>query len=79
MDDEQPARLSPRAALDLIRKLARDFNNIVLVAHAVHRSKTRLFTRRQIELCVQKGSIIEGPFVNAKGNWQVSLFRHASV
>ena len=78
MNDEQPATLSPRAALDLIRKLARDSNNVVLVTHAVHRSKTRLFTRRQIELCVQKGSITEGPFVNVKGNWQVSLFRHAA-
>ena len=78
MEREQPANLSSKAALSLIRELARDTNNIVLVTHALERQRSRHITRRQIDMCVQKGSIIEGPFVNAKGNWQVSLFRHAA-
>jgi hypothetical protein len=38
----------------------------------------RRITRRQIELCLQKGTIVEGPSMNAHGNWQVNVLRHAA-
>ncbi|WP_413814034.1 DUF4258 domain-containing protein [Rhizobium sp. Leaf453] len=62
----------------MIRQLAADTDNIVIIEHAKARGRQRRITRRQIELCVQRGSITEGPFLNQHGNWQVNVFRHAA-
>ncbi|WP_084029756.1 DUF4258 domain-containing protein [Bradyrhizobium sp. LMTR 3] len=72
---EQPDRLNEADALKLIHMLAADSNNIVVIKHAQKRRAQRNITRPQIERCIQKGSITEGPFINAKGNWQVNLSR----
>jgi hypothetical protein len=76
--ESQPSKLSARDALDVIREIATDGSRIFVVAHATKRRRQREITRRQIELCCQKGSIVEGPFVNAHGHWQANLFRHAA-
>ena len=73
-----PLKLTPAGALSMIRKLAEDTENIVVTHHAQARASQRLITRRQIELCVQRGTITEGPFFNHHGNWQVNLYRHAA-
>lgn len=73
-----PLELTPHHALKVIRELAADTRNIVVIGHAKKRRKQRSITHRQIELCVQKGTIIEGPFLNQHGNWQVNLYRHAA-
>lgn len=73
-----PLRLTTDQALRMIRKLAADSDNIVVVGHARKRRLQRKVSRRQIELCVQRGTISEGPFFNQHGNWQVNLFRHAA-
>lgn len=78
MDEAPPRHLSAGAALRIVRDIASDTGNIVVVTHARKRQVERRITRRQIELCVQKGSITEGPFMNAHGNWQVTVFRHAA-
>jgi hypothetical protein len=75
---EQPADLAEADALRLIRILAEDTNNIVVISHGRKQTKLRRIARRQIELCVQRGTITEGPFVNSRGNWQVNLSRHAA-
>jgi len=75
---EPPDRLSGPEALDLVRRLTADSDNIVVISHARMRMLKRGITRRQIELCVQKGTITEGPFMNRRGNWQVNLSRHAA-
>ena len=62
----------------MIRELAADTSRIVIIPYGKRKSRRRGITRRQIELCVQKGTITEGPFVNLKGNWQVNLYRHAA-
>lgn len=31
-----------------------------------------------MELCILKGSIVEGPFLNQFGNWQVTIERRAA-
>ncbi|WP_441258992.1 DUF4258 domain-containing protein [Bradyrhizobium sp. 521_C7_N1_3] len=72
---KQPDRLNDADALKLIRMLAGDSNNIVVIKHAQKRRVQRNITRPQIERCIQKGTITEGPFVNAQGNWQVNLSR----
>jgi hypothetical protein len=73
-----PLTLTTHRALQMIRELAADTDNIVVVSHAQKRRRQRKFSRRQIELCVQKGTISEGPFMNQYGNWQVNLYRHAA-
>lgn len=71
----QPDDLNDADALKLIRMLAADSSNIVVIKHAQKRKAQRNITRPQIERCIQKGTITEGPFVNAHGNWQVNLSR----
>lgn len=73
-----PLKLGAPQALRMIRELARDSDNIVVVPHAKARQKQRRISRRQIELCVLKGIICEGPFMNQHGHWQVSLERRAA-
>jgi len=75
---EQPDRLSAALALKVVRLIAADTDNIVLIPHGRRRAQQRNITRRQIELCVQKGTIVEGPFFNQHGNWQMNLYRHAA-
>lgn len=74
----QPGKLSPADALKVVRVLAADTANIVIINYAKRKTKQRKITRRQIELCVQKGTVVEGPFVNQHGNWQLNLCRHAA-
>jgi len=64
--------------LKVIQGIASESSRIIVVAHAKMRGRQRSITRRQIELCVQRGTITEGPFLNAHGKWQVNLFRHAA-
>jgi hypothetical protein len=74
----QPDKLSEVEALRIVRLLAADTNNIVPIRYGKRRAKQRKITRRQIELCVQRGTITEGPFVNSHGNWQMNFYRHAA-
>lgn len=78
MTDEQPNKLSAADALRVIRALAMDSGNIVLIPYGEKRAKQRKVERRAIERCVQMGTVTEGPFLNQFGQWQVNLFRHAA-
>lgn len=62
----------------MIREIALDSGNIVIVSHAKKRGRQRRITRPQIEACIRKGTIQEGPFLNAYNNWQVTMYRHAA-
>jgi hypothetical protein len=64
--------------LRLVRMIAADSNKIVVIKHAKKRRMQRFITRPQIERCVQKGTITEGPFINGFGNWQMNLTRHTA-
>lgn len=73
-----PLKLTSSAALTVIRRIAADTDNIVIVAHGRKRGQQRSISRRQVERCCQMGTITEGPYLNTRGQWQVSLFRHAA-
>jgi hypothetical protein len=75
---EQPDDLSPALALKIVRLIAADTENIVVIPYGRRRAQQRNITRRQMELCVQRGTIVEGPFLNQHGNWQMNLYRHAA-
>jgi hypothetical protein len=77
-DVVSPSRLSAAEALTVIREIAVDSARIVLIPHAKKRSAQRSISRRQIERCCQEGTITEGPFLNGKGQWQATLYRHAA-
>jgi hypothetical protein len=73
-----PLALSAPAALRMIREIAVESDNIILIGHAKGRGRQRRISRSQVEACVRKGTIIEGPFMNDHHNWQVTLYRHAA-
>jgi hypothetical protein len=75
---EQPPDLNRADALKMIRALAAVTENIVVIPYGRKKAGRRGVTRRQIELCVQKGTPTEGPFLNQHGNWQMNLYRHAA-
>jgi hypothetical protein len=74
----QPGRLSAAEALRIVRLLAVNSANIVVIEYAKRRATQRRITRPQIEKCVRLGTIQEGPFLNQHGNWQFNLYRHAA-
>ena len=77
MTEVIPLKLTAPVALNKIRTLAAKSENIVVIPHAKRRQTERSVTRGQIEACLLKGTIQEGPFYNDKGNWQVTMYRHA--
>lgn len=78
MQAEQPDHLSTADALKIVRRLASDSDNIVVIPYGRMRARQRRIERRSIERCVRMGTIAEGPFLNAHGNWQMNLYRHAA-
>ncbi|SRR5712691_11023423 len=76
--EKQPDRLNDNDAIRLIRIIAADSNNIVIIEHAKKRKAQRSITRIQIERCVRMGTITEGPFINPRGNWQMNLTRQTA-
>jgi hypothetical protein len=75
---DQPNALSAAVALKVVRLIAADTENIIVIPYGRRRAQQRNITRRQMELCVQRGTIVEGPFLNQHGNWQMNLYRHAA-
>lgn len=75
---DQPDTLSVPEALRVVHMIAADTDNIVVIGYGQRRAQQRRKTRRQMELCVQKGAISEGPFINGHGNWQMNFYRHAA-
>lgn len=76
--DIVPFALTRVSALNMVRRLAADSDQIVVLSHAQRRGSERRISRGQIEACLRKGTIIEGPYLNAKGDWQMNFYRHAA-
>jgi len=75
---KQPDHLNDADAVRLVRIIARDSNNVVVIGHAKKRGRQRSITRIQIERCVRMGILTEGPFINQFGNWQMNLTRQTA-
>lgn len=73
-----PLKLTPAIALRVVREIAAESGNIIIIPYGSRRMKQRRITRRQVELCVQRGTIDEGPFINQHGQWQMNFYRHAA-
>lgn len=74
-DNVLPLRPTKVLAAKMVRELAEDGRpKIVIIGHSRKRVKQRNISRPQIEACIQKGSRIEGPFLNEHHNWQMTIF-----
>ena len=76
--NQAPVNLTILEALRVIRELAADSASVITLRHAQQRMRQRGITRMDIERCLQRGSITEGPFMNDHGHWQVTMRRHAA-
>lgn len=66
--------LTAPTALTIIRKLAANSGNVFLIQHAKKSMKKRHITRAQIDQCLLKGQITEGPYRDVgSGNWRVRM------
>ena len=72
------SNLSVHEALKIIRLLAQNSKNVLIIQHARDRQLKHGITRRQIDICLKKGVVSEGPFMNLHGNWQVNVSRLAA-
>lgn len=73
-----PLKLSPDMALREVRKLAESSENVVIVAHLLKWMDEHDITRRQVELCLQKGRVASAPFLNVNHNWELQIFRRCA-
>lgn len=73
-----PLKLTAQHALKLTREYAADSANVVVVSHAKKRQQTRNVSFKQIVDCLLKGTITEGPYQTAGGNWRCNVSRHAA-
>jgi hypothetical protein len=66
--------LTAPKALAIIRKLAVDSANVFLLDHCKSSMKKRHITRVQIDQCLIKGRITEGPYRDiGSGNWRAKM------
>jgi hypothetical protein len=76
--DRVPEGLSAHEARAIVRRVAQASRNVFVSPHAKKRQEKYGISRRQIMICLEKGVITEGPFVNKYGNWQVNVSRLAA-
>lgn len=67
--------MSASAFLRHVRALATDSRNVFITVHARQRMVQREHTDEDVLGALLKGGIDEGPFFNAKGNWQATIYR----
>lgn len=71
--------LTAPKALAIINDLAVNSENVFLIDHAKKSMKKRHITRAQIDQCLQKGKITEGPYRDiGSGNWRVKMEHYSS-
>jgi uncharacterized protein DUF4258 len=59
MAETVPLKLTAAAALRMVRDLAAESSRIVILNHCRERMVQRNINRRQVELCLQKGTIVK--------------------
>lgn len=63
----------------IIRARAKDSANIVPVGHALRAMRKRRVDRLQVERCLRRGTITEGPYVptnSRTGDWRCNMHAH---
>ena len=73
-----PLRMTPAAALRLIREVAGDTSRVVILNHAKQQMKKRRITRSQVYSCLRLGVMTEGPALDMENHWRCTLSRLAA-
>lgn len=73
-----PLKLTAPVARRLIREIAQDSARVVVVGHGQKRRRQRNVSFKQIIDCLLKGTISEGPYQIASGDWRCNVARHAA-
>lgn len=66
-------KMSGPAALKKLQQLAADSKNIVFLKHATKRMRERKITPKQVLDALRRGRIVEGPALDLKGGWKMTL------
>lgn len=78
MQNVVPMTMTLAIAQKLIRELAADSSKVVLVGHGKKRGRQRAINFAQALKCLQRGTVSEGPYQTAAGDWRCNVFRHAA-
>ena len=70
--------MDARTFLRKVQGYAVDSGNVFVVAHARQRMAERGISLPEIMGALRRGIVVEGPFLNAHGNWQATLRRFAA-
>jgi len=73
-----PFTLTAHRAQALIRELAADSARVVVISHGKKRQRERGVSHKRIIDCLMKGTITEGPYQIASGDWRCNVSRHAA-
>jgi hypothetical protein len=68
-----PIGLSPIQGTQLVREVAQDSGRVFFTHHAERKMRERHITRTQVLRCLTRGSVVEGPSRDVKGNWTMKL------
>ncbi|OAP43655.1 hypothetical protein ATC00_02030 [Sinorhizobium americanum] len=75
MKAPQPKKLSRQEFKNHVLKLL-ETGQVKVTAHLRRDHPERAISFRQIEMCLEKGTVQTDPFLNAYGNWQGEIYRH---
>lgn len=79
MADVLPFNPSPADMARHVNRLASESSgNVILTDHAKERMQERNVTFKHIITCLQKGRVIEGPYLDLKGCWKCTMVRAVS-
>lgn len=67
--------LTSTSASRIIKRLAQHSGAVFITAHASKRMAQRKVTRPQVIDCLMKGAITDGPALDIKGGWKLTVSR----
>ena len=73
MAEPVPMRMNDANALKLLREIAQDSGNVILVDHARKRMRQRKVTTVQIIECLRRGVVSEPVALDIHGNWKLTV------
>ncbi len=62
----------------MVNNIATDPSMILITHHARERMRERNIVRRQVDVCLQKGHVVEAAHINIHGNWQATMTRRVA-
>ncbi len=59
----------------MVHEIACDRSRIKITTHAREQMKKRKILRKHVDVCLQKGRVVEPAHLNIHGNWQATMVR----